>query len=254
VRSLGAAELLKLRKRPVTLVAASLTVGAVIAIVAVRFGLHASSPGDSGFHGPAGGGDGYRAALEGLFRFAFFAALLLGATVGTADRAGGVLKDLAATGVRRHRLFLARIPAAVLVANALGVAGFMLAVTAGLALPEGGPMPPLADVLHDLALLLVTVSTAACLSLGLAALIRSRVAAIVLFFAWETTVAPLIAHDPGLGNARWALIGVALNRFAREELDLETLGIPLAVAAAVVLLWIAATLGLAGWRETRREI
>ena len=115
-------------------------------------------------------------------------------------------------------------------------------------------MPPLADVLHDLALLLVTVSTAACLSLGLAALIPSRVAAIVLFFAWETTVAPLIAHDPGLGNARWALIGVALNRFAREELDLETLGIPLAVAAAVVLLWITATLGLAAWRETRREI
>jgi hypothetical protein len=44
---------------------------------------------------------------------------------------------------------------------------------------------------------------------------------------------------------------VALNRFARSERDLETLGIPLAVAAGVVALWLVT---LAAWPESVREI
>jgi hypothetical protein len=247
-------EVLKLATRPAALLWLALTVGGVIVVVLLRLVFHATSPGTQGFHGPPGGGDGYRAALEGLSRFAFLAALLIGATAGTTDRASGVLRELAVTGVSRLRLFLLRLPAAVLVAEALALIGFAIALFAGLLLPDGGPMVDFEAAAHDGALLVVSVGTAASVVLGLATLVRSRAAAIVVFFAFETTVAPFILHDESIGRLRWLLLTPAINRFARPELELETLGIPLAVAALVIIGWITVLNGAAAWRETVREL
>lgn len=247
-------ELLKLCKRPAFVLWLALGVGAVLALVSVRFAFHSSSPGTQGFHGPPGGGAGYRAAIEGQFRFAFFAALLIGAASGRLDRASGVLRELVATGASRLRLFLMRLPTALLVAETLAVVGFAVAVIAGLLLPAGGRMPGAGPISHDVALLLLTVATATLVALALATLLRSAVAAIVVFFVFETTVAPFLLHDDGLGRLRWLLLTPALNRFARPELNLDSLGIPLALAAVVVVGWITILTAAAAWRESVSEL
>ena len=53
---------------------------------------------------------------------------------------------------------------------------------------------------------------------------------------------------------RWLLLTPALNRFARPELGLDALGMPLAAAAFVVLGWIVVLTTAAAWRESVREL
>ncbi len=106
---LARAEFLKLRKhRGLVLTTALLTIGIVVLVYAILVLLHVFNP---DHHGPAGGVDNLRHAMELMSVLgAAVAAPLVGAFAATGDVDSGVFRELVVTGRSRTHLFLARVP------------------------------------------------------------------------------------------------------------------------------------------------
>src|SRR5262249_22819819 len=102
------AEILKLTTRRGLMVASlTLTMGATAAILTILAVWHATDP---AHHKLIGGLAHFDDGMYSLTQLATIAAVLIGATAGAGDLAGGFFRQLVVTGRPRSSLFAARIP------------------------------------------------------------------------------------------------------------------------------------------------
>jgi hypothetical protein len=100
---------------------------------------------------------------------------------------------------------------------------------------------------------LVAGALATAIGVGLSVLVSSRGPVIGLMVAYYFALSPLLIGMGFLGSARQAIPEVAVTRIG----DLPPAGdvhTALLTAILVVIAWVAAALGLGGWRTRTREI
>jgi hypothetical protein len=230
---------LELRKRRGLMVAVLiLTVGILVVIDGIFLILHAADPNT---YGPAGGLQKFRG-----FSFAFIqtfgiAAVLVGAAAGSTDLSDGVFRHLVATGRSRVAIFIAKVPAGLLVIIPVTAVAYALeAIVATYFAPSGNvrtitgiqhafsnhggavvvvpnavlePATPPIHVLVQVGLwLMLQVLVAFVIGLGLGSLTGSRSATVAILIALQLVVTPLLSgvSIPHLVNLQRAFVGVAM--------------------------------------------
>lgn len=247
------ADLLRLRRKRGFM---ALVLAAVLAPLVIWTGYqvieHASSPTQNG---PAGGLQHFVKMLDMLGVFMGpVAAVLIGAEAGAGDLAAGVFRDNVLTGRSRAALFLARIPAALIVTLAvtgLGLA-FGLAVTFGFA---GGLATPSGSLILESAAWLALANGLVCvIAIGLASLTGSRPGTITALVGWELVLSPLLVQSASLGSLRRGLLdGVLLFLKPGPASGDPIVAMPVAVAVAVAALWLVVLPALGAWRMQTRD-
>jgi hypothetical protein len=249
------AEVLKLVTRRGLMVAAMLlTVGATLATLAILAVLHATDP---AHHKLIGGLQHFDDGMYSLTQLATVAAILIGATAGAGDLAGGFFRQLVVTGRPRWSLFSARIPGGLGVL--LPITALAYAATAVLSPVAHGAQetPSTALVLEAGLWFELYISAMFLLALGLASLLGSRATTMGILAGLQLLITPVVQglHNPGVGAE--AVLGLALWRLAPKELlhgaSSGHLGMSLAAAIVVVLAWMLLALGLGGWRTVTRD-
>lgn len=250
------ADLLKLRRsRSLGAVTAVLTVVAVAVTVAIIELLHVANPAK---HGPAGGVEnlGHLAGLIGLLGAA--AAAIVGSRAGAGDKDAGVYRDLVVTGRSRVSLFLSRIPAGAAFLLPFVAGAYAIAAVSSVVFAGSNPMP-------DVRLLVVTglwtlldVAVFYVLSVSVAALLGSRSYAIGVVLAFRLAISPLVASIAALGIVRELMPGVAIESLSPAGLggaarQSPHVAMSTGAIAAVLIVWAVAAIGLAGWRDVRRD-
>jgi ABC-type transport system involved in multi-copper enzyme maturation permease subunit len=247
------ADLLRLRKKRGFM---ALVLTAVLAPLVIWTGYqvigHASDP---AHHGPAGGIDHFAGLLDMLGVFMGpVAAVLIGAEAGAGDLAAGVFRDNVITGRSRWALFLARIPAALVVTFAvIGVGlAFGLAVTFGFA---GGLATPSLSVILEAAAWLALANGAVCvIAIGLATLTGSRPGTITTLIGWELVLSPLLLQSKSLGSVRDGLLdGVLVFLKPGPATGAPSITMSVAVAVLVTIAWLVALPALGAWRTQTRD-
>jgi hypothetical protein len=253
--ALARAELLKLRKRRglVALVAA-LTVLPMLIGFTVTSILHASDPVK---HPSAGGIDNFAGSLEMLAALGAVAAVIVGVTAGAGDLSSGVFRTLVATGTSRTRLFAARISGGLALLLPFVAAAICMATVASIVLAGSAPQPDAGFVVRTGVWVLVPVSVAFALGLGLGSLLGSRGMAIGVGLAWLLGLEPLLMALNVLGSLRIGLIGAAFQRLEPTSPLVEHSGpavaMSFAAAVTVVVLWALVPLVLGAWRTATRD-
>jgi hypothetical protein len=246
------ADLLRLRKKRGFM---ALVLVVVLAPVVIATGYnvieHASNP---AAHGPAGGLHNFARLLELLGVFMGpVAAVLIGAEAGAGDLAAGVFRDNVLTGRSRMALFLARIPAALIVTltvSALGLA-VGLAVTFGFA---GGLPTPSASLILESAAWLALANGAVCvIAVGLASLTGSRPGTITALIGWQLVLSPLLVQSASLGSARDGLLDGVLLFLKPGPQTGPVITMSVAVAIVVTVLWLLIIPALGAWRTRTRD-
>ena len=242
-RRLVTADVLKLRRnRGLLATALALSVGTVILYFAVLELRHEGRLG--GAHALTTG-----STLLGMY-FGSFAAILVGTEAGTMDSSSGVFRDLVATGRSRAALVLARVPAAVLVAVTLNLAGFVLTSGASVLFRGPDPAPDLALVLQSAGWVVLATVVTTSLAVGVASLTRSRALSLTSVIALQTIVTGIVYSARFLGSAREAMPMIALTHL-RPGVDYGSrahpgspnalpgyeLPMPTVVAVLVLLAW-----------------
>lgn len=249
------AEILKLATRRGLMVASVLlTVGATIATVAILAVLHATDP---AHHELIGGLQHFDDGMYSLTQLATIAAILIGATAGAGDLAGGFFRQLVVTGRPRWSLFAARIPGGL--SLLLPITALAYAITAVLSpVAHGAQKTPSAALLLEAGFWFeLYVSTMYLLALGLASLLGSRATTLGVLAGLQLLITPVVQgiHNPGVGAD--ALLGLVLWRLAPKELlngaPSGHLPLSLPAAIAVLALWMLLALGLGGWRTVTRD-
>jgi hypothetical protein len=247
------ADLLRLRKKRGFM---ALVLAVVLAPLAIWTGYavieHASDPAR---YGPVGGLAHFAKMLDLLGVFMGpVAAVLIGAEAGAGDLAAGVFRDNVLTGRSRTALFLARIPAALVVtfgATALAYA-FGLAVTFGLA--GGLPTPDLSLILEAAAWLALANGVVCVLAVGVATLTGSRPGTITALIGWQLVLSPLLLQSSSLGSTRNGLLdGVMLFLKPGPATGAPTITMSVAVAILVTLAWLVVLPTLGAWRTRTRD-
>ena len=249
------AEILKLATRRGLMIASFLvTVGATVATFAILATLHATDP---AHHKLIGGLSHFDDGIYSLTQLATIAAVLIGATSGAGDLAGGFFRNLVVTGRPRWQLFTARIPGGLVLL--LPLAGLAYAITAGLSqVVPGDQGTPSVVLMIDAGLwfeLYVTVMF--LLALGLASLLGSRATTLGILAALQLLITPVVQglHNPGVGAE--AILGLALWQLAPTELQNGAppghLTMSLAAIVAVLVSWMLLAVGLGAWRTITRD-
>lgn len=257
-RAMVGAELLKLRhQRGAMLTSAALSVGVIIlylAVVAVR--------GEGSVNSAQVLSSG--SVLLSLY-FGSFTAILVGATAGTMDSAAGTFRDLVATGRSRTALFLARVPATILVAVAFNLCGYAATVAAAYLFPARTGRPSPLDVIGYGGWVVACTTALVLLTLGLASLTQSRAVTLTAVIGWQTAASTLLYTVAFLGPLRQALLTVALTHLrpgpaigSREHpgssSSIAGLVLPMSTAVAVVVIVAWALIPcLAGLWRTRTQ-
>jgi hypothetical protein len=252
-RQMIGADLLRLRKKRGFM---ALVLAVVLAPLVVWTGYqvieHASNPAQ---YGPAGGLHHFVKMLDllGIF-MGPVAAVLIGAEAGAGDLAAGVFRDNVLTGRSRTALFLARIPAALIVtfgATALAYA-FGLVVTLGFA--GGLPTPDLSLILESAVWLGLANGAVCVLAVGVATLTGSRPGAITALIGWQLVLSPMLLQSSSLGSARNGLLdGVLLFLKPGPASGAPVITMSVAVAVLVMLAWLVVLPALGGWRTRTRD-
>ena len=166
-------EILKLRKKRSTMLWALFLGAGSMAVYYTYAALdHASDP---IHHGPAGGTLGFARGLQGLaILIGPLAAAMIGTEAGAGDIATGVFRDLVATGRSRLALFLARIPAALLLTFGCLAVGLGLAVIASFILADGSATPGLRLIASGAGWVLLADGIVCVIAVGLGSLTVSR--------------------------------------------------------------------------------
>lgn len=250
------ADLLKLRRsRSLGVVTFLLTVGAVVATVAIMETLHLVN---SAKHGPVGGVPdlAHFASLIGLLGGA--AAAIVGARIGAGDRDAGVYRDLVVTGRSRLALYLSRYPAGGAFLFAFVTAAYAFAAVASVVLAGSNPAP-------DTRLLVVTglwtvlnVGVFYILSVAIASLLGSRSYAIGIILALRFALTPIIASISALGVVRELIPGIAIESITPAALANSARMAPHVPAsssavAAVLLVWTIVAVVAGGWRDVTKD-
>lgn len=247
------ADFLKLRKKRSTLIwALVLAILPVIVFFAVGAVQHASTPAE---HGPAGGTENFHTGLRllgGLF-FGPLVAILIGVEAGTGDVSAGVFRDLVVTGRSRLALFASRIPAALAVCWSVILSAYALIVLGTFVFAGDVSTPDGTLILNSLGFLLLATGVLCVVSMGFAALVGSKPAAIIALIAWQLVASALIASISSLGSIRDAVLSQALSHFSPLSLDDggrhgTSVSMAGGTALLVVVLWLVVFLGLGAWR------
>lgn len=259
VQHMVAADILKLRRHRATMAAAALlSVGMTVLYLAVVLWRH-----DGQLPGTRTLSDG--TSLMGLY-FGSFAAILIGTEAGTVDFANGVFRDLAATGRSRTALFLVRIPAAVAVALAFTLSGFLLSVAAAIAFHGASPAPGLGLVLESAGWVALATTTVTTLAVGTGSLTGSRSVTLTAIIAWDTIATSILWLAQFLGAARdldflmavshllpGPAIGTRADPGSSNALVNFKLPMPTAVAVLVILAWVVISTVAGAWRTRARD-
>ena len=252
-RQMIGADLLRLRKKRGFM---ALVLTAVLGPLVVWTGYqvieHASNP---AHYGPAGGLDHFARMLSLLGVFMGpVAAALIGAEAGAGDLAAGVFRDNVITGRSRWALFLARIPAALVVTFTVIGLGFAvgLAVTFGFA--GGLATPSLSLILESAAWLALANGVICVVAIGLATLTGSRPGTITALVGWELVLSPLLVQSNSLGSLRDGLLdGVLVFLKPGPASGAPSISMSVGVAVLVTLLWLAILPALGAWRTQTRD-
>jgi hypothetical protein len=244
------AELLKLtRKRSIMGTAAFLSIGTIVLYYGVLEIQHLTSPGS---YGPAGGLDHFDNTLGFLgIYFGALAAILVGTEAGTTDTASGVFRDLVVTGRSRLALFAVRVPAALLVALALGLAALGVSIAATFAF-AGGLATPSASFVIDGVLWVCGGQLVVCVvAVGVGGLTGSRAASLTILIAWQVLAGRVLARATVLGDARDAVPNLALGALKPGQLLSDNYGLTMGAGIAVAVLagWVIVWFAL-GARKT----
>jgi hypothetical protein len=254
-----AADLLKLRRHRSTMGAALLlSVGVTALYLAVILARHGGTlPGSQTL------ADG--TSLMGQY-FGSFAAILIGAEAGTADTSSGVFRDLAATGRSRTALFLTRIPAAVAVALAFTLSGFLVSTVAAYAFRGGAPAPGAALVAESAGWVALATAVITSLSVGLGSLTGSRALTITTIIGWNTVATGVLWAASFLGSTRDLVLLIALGDLlpgpsvgtrahpgSSNALINFKLDMPAVVAVAVIAGWVVLAAAAGAWRTRARD-
>jgi hypothetical protein len=253
VNRLVRAELLKLRKRRAlfwwSLV---LSVGVVTVVFGIIEILHLVNPVT---HGPAGGVNGLQGAIIGLSLAGGIAAILVGAAAGTADVSSGVFRDLVATGRSRWELFAARAPGALAFFLPMITLGYVVIAVCSVTLAGSLRVPAASVIARGYGWVVLSTGFDLLLALGFSSLIGSRGTTIGVLLGWQHIASPLLAQLSLIGRFRQAMFTAALERL--NPLRTGEQG-PLvvhsaAVAAVVLIVWLAVFLAAGGRRTATRD-
>ncbi len=268
---LVSAEFLKLRKRRGLVISALvLTVVPMLVAYIALVVLHANDPVNNG---PAGGMENFVGSMDLLTMLSVGAAILVGATLGTADFGAGVFRELVVTGRSRLALFTARVPAGLGLLLPIAGAAFAITATASTVLAgsqdarwvQVGPgayefdlgtvAPSVSLLLASAGWLALVTTVSMVLALGVSSLFGSRGTAIGILLGWYIVVMPLLVGFGSLGSIREGLFYTAADRLAPEALGAPDPAVPMSLAAGivVVLAWAALPLGLGAWRTCTRD-
>lgn len=248
MRLLLRAELLKLRRhRPLMVMAAVLSAGAVVAFQAFLQLRHATTSSPQ-MNGPAGGEAGMTQLLkmQGLY-FGAIASILIGTEAGTADLASGVFRDLVATGRSRLTLFWVRLPAALIISLSLTMIAYALGVTGLLIYADGLIGPTAGQILDGLGWMLLANGAVTALAVGVGSLTGSRALTLTAVIGWQTIGTQLLMRE--IPSPQF-LLSTALGRLAPLSLVPARMGEM--AALGVIAVW-ALVPTLAGGRRTARQ-
>ena len=249
------AEFLKLRRRlGLVSLALGLTVVPALIMLAVTGG------GDF----DRGGMRSFADQLGVIAMLTVICGILVGATVGTADVASGVFRDLVVTGRSRIDLYAARVPAGlalVLLAAAAGFAivaatGYLSAGEAPATVDGFGTEAPSAGTLVDSGLWLALVGAVSFgLALGAASVIGSSGSSIAILLGLWLVVTPLAQSFDSDGWLFDALVLAGLDRVMPEAMRVgdPVTQMSLAAGIAVLVAWTAIPLLAGAWRTLTRD-
>jgi hypothetical protein len=248
------AEVLKLRRRR-GLVALSflLTIVPIVIGYAVTVGVHLSNAKENG---PAGGLENLSGPIELVSIIAGVAAILIGVTAGAGDLNAGVFRELVVTGRSRRALFLARVPAGLVLLLPLVLAAYGVAVACSFIFADNLATPGLSDVLGIGGWLVLSVSLSYFMALGISSLVGSRSASIAGLLAWNMAIAPLLIGASFLGPVREGLLNYATYRISPDALAVnadDSVNGSLPVAILVIAAWAIVPLALGAWRTCTRD-
>ena len=247
-------EILKLRKKRSTMLW-GLFLGAGSMVIYYGYAAldHASDP---VHHGPAGGALGFARGLQGLaILVGPLAAAMIGTEAGAGDLATGVFRDLVATGRSRIALFLARIPAAVLLTFACLAVGLAVAVVASFALADGSAAPHLGLIVSGAGWVLLADGIVCVIAVGLGSFTGSRAITLTALIGWELVLSPQLLDAASFGSARNALLDGALVRIEPHPVPQGTphLSVSIALVVVVMALWPLLLGALGAWRTVTRD-
>jgi hypothetical protein len=247
------ADLLRLRKKRGFM---TLVLVAVVAPIVVATGYdviqHASDP---AAHVPAGGLHNYTRLLDILGVFMGpVAAVLIGAEAGAGDLAAGVFRDNVLTGRSRLALFLARIPAALVVCLTVTGLGFAVGLAATFGFAGGLPTPSASLIAQSAGWLALANSVVCVLAIGLAALTGSRPGTITGLIGWELVLSPLLVQSSSLGSLRNGVLdGVLLFLKPGPASGAPTISMSVGIAILMLALWLLVLPSLGAWRTRTRD-
>ncbi len=250
-RQMIGADLLRLRKKRGFIALVAL---AVLAPIVVVFGYnaieHASNPAT---HGPAGGLPNYAHVLDllGIF-MGPVAAILIGAEAGAGDLAAGVFRDNVLTGRSRMAMFLARIPAALVVDLTVIAVAYAIGLGVTFLFAGGLPTPDLSLILQSIAWLALANSIVCIVAIGLASLTGSRPGTITALIAWQLVLSPLILQS-SLGSIRRGLLDGVLQFLKPGPLSGPAITMSVGVAVVVAAVWLFVLPSLGAWRMRTRD-
>jgi hypothetical protein len=203
------------RRRVLVMVAVVFTVALPVIFYGIRLIYHLSDPAR---YAPAGAPNAFATAVTVMDEFGFIIATALGATAGTDDLTDGMFRHLVITGRSRLALYLARIPAGLMILASLAAAGFTVVclVTAFL----GSPLPAHAvavsagDLVRSGLWLELDLVIGFTVGLGLGSLMGQRTVPIILLIVLEIIITPVLADHvlPHFVNAERLVVGVAMSQ------------------------------------------
>jgi ABC-type transport system involved in multi-copper enzyme maturation permease subunit len=250
------ADLLKLRKRRGLLsVVSLLTVGAVAITYTIMELLHVANPGK---YGPAGGVTDLGHVTFLMTALGAAAAAIVGSTAGSGDLDAGVYRDLVVTGRSRLALFGSRLAGGLAFLLPLVAAAYALAAVASVVF-AGSKAAPSTHLLAVTGLwVLLEVTFYYLLSVGLSCLLGSRSYTIGTVLAFRLAVTPIVASIGVLGVVRELVPGVVLQSlqpaaFGGAARQGPPIGVSVAAAAAVLVVWTVIALVAGAWRDTTRD-
>lgn len=197
--------------------------------------------------------------------FGSFTAMFIGATAGTIDLSNGVFRDLVATGRSRIALFLVRVPAAIILALAFNLGGFLLTVLTALGLGDE-VAPSVVAILEFAGWVMVATVVMTILSVGVASLTGSLPLTLVALIGWQTIGSTLLYSAVFLGPVRNALLMVALGHLrpglaiggpdlpgSTNTVAMLVLPMSTVVAVLVLLAWAVIPTVAGAWRVRTQD-
>ena len=186
------------------------------------------------------------------------AAAIVASTAGVGDRESGVYRDLVVTGRSRLALYRSRQRSGLIFLLPFVAAGYAIAALASVVLAGSNPAPSVSLLVTTGLWALLQVTFYYLLAVGIACLLGSRSYTIGIVLAWRLALTPLLASIAALGVVRELVPGVALDKLLPVALHDAArqgprVGMSLAAAALVLVVWTVAALVAGAVRDTTRD-